>query len=677
MATVFSITAALTSLRTDAQGRAECSFTVSNTAGRPLRGRAEVKATDPAQQGWLSLVGDPQRNFAVGGTDQVSVKVAAPPGSPAGKHSFRLDVVSAQNPDEDFAEGPTVSFEVGPSAATKTAFPWWIIAVAAVLLIGVGVGLYFWLRPKPEEVKVPPVSVPNVVGMQLEEAKFALSKSGLKFGQASTRLTDGGATGKVLSQNPAAGSPAPPGTEVQVETAQAGAKIPDVVGKPGDEAKQMLAAAGLRLGGPFIQEAKSAAEDGKVQKQTPPAGTLVLADSVVDLQLGMLLIRGVQAPNVVDLNRADAEAKLAAAGLTLGKVDFKLAEPGTGPKVVEQHPGPADGTVAQGTKVDLVVAEAGVRVPDVGGAILTAAVDTLRRASLTAKEASRTLAVGKAQDAVLSQLPKAGDLVKTGSAVELALANAGTSVPNVVGFTLDGAKNALQGARLQAREVSRSSAGKPPGAILDQDQPPGSLVTVNTVVSIGVNALVEVPDVVGMNVAAARSALAKANLPVGWQTTRSMDSGVTGTVLTQNPGSKSWVVPFSAVQLETADVKPKPIGCDGVAGSGKVLDTCGVCGGANACQRPCPAQAVELGNSFAFIYLDLPQTSVGVSYSWSDVGVYSYHFPLCYRVAISSLRYSCSRTPTGGVWQQFGNVARTNDCFNFGNRNQTYMRTKD
>src|SRR5712691_10247666 len=304
MATVFSITAAATSLRTDAQGRAECSFTVSNTSGRRLRGRAEVKASDPVRQGWLTLVGDPERDFAASGTDQFSVRIATPPGCPAGKYSFRLNVVSAQNPDEDFAEGPTVSFDVAPSAAKKL-FPWWIAAAAAVLLIGVGVGLYFLLRPKQEEVKTPPIGVPNVVDMQLEEAKFVLSKSGLKPGQATSRLTEGGTTGKVLSQNPAAGSAAPPGTEVQLETARAGAKIPDVVGKSGDEAKQVLTAAGLRVGGPFIQEAKSAAEDGKVQQQKPPAGTLVLADSAVDLQVGMLLIKGVQAPNVVDLNMAD------------------------------------------------------------------------------------------------------------------------------------------------------------------------------------------------------------------------------------------------------------------------------------------------------------------------------------------------------------------------------------
>ena len=69
-------------------------------------------------------------------------------------------MVSAQNPDEDFAEGPTVSFEV-PAPAPKKPFPWWIVAVAAavVLVIG-GLTAYLMMRepapPKQAEAAAPP-----------------------------------------------------------------------------------------------------------------------------------------------------------------------------------------------------------------------------------------------------------------------------------------------------------------------------------------------------------------------------------------------------------------------------------------------------------------------------------------------------------------------------------------
>src|SRR4051794_2350253 len=276
MATVFTITAATTSLRIDAEGRAECSFTVSNTSGRRMRGRASLKVDAPAERSWFTVAGDAEREFAVGGTDQFSVKIAIPRGTAAGKNSFRLDVVSVQNPDDDFAEGPTVFFEVAAPPPAKKPFPWWIVAVvAAVVVIGIGLGLFFWLRAPPEQPKVVTLSVPNVVGMPLDGAKFELSKIGLKPGQATTQLTDGGTTGNVVSQTPAAGTSASPGTEIQLVTAQKGAKVPDAVGKSIEEAKQLLTGAGLRVGGPFILEAKSAAEDGKVQQEKPAAGTLV------------------------------------------------------------------------------------------------------------------------------------------------------------------------------------------------------------------------------------------------------------------------------------------------------------------------------------------------------------------------------------------------------------------
>ena len=677
MARVFSITAAATNLRVDGQGRAEASFTVSNTSGRTLRGRAEVRATDPGQQGWFSIVGDRERTYTAAATDQIQVRVAVPPGSPAGKASFRLDVVSAENPDEDFAEGPAVTVEVVATAPKKKGFPWWAVAAAvAVLVIGGVAGYFVFREKKPEAVSIPPVKIPTLVGMQLEEAKFALLRGQLKAGQVTGKLTEGGTAGVVLTQNPAAGNQVAPGSEVQLETALPGAKVPDVVGKPAEDAQKSIAGAGLRAGGPYIREAKTPDEDGKVQETKPAAGTLVVADSAVDLFVGLLVIKGAQVPMVTGLDRTEAEAKLTAASLTTGKVDFKVTEPGSGGKVLEQRPRPQDGVVPAGTKVDLVVAEAGVQVPNIVGSDLAGANAALQGAKLSAKEIARTLAEGKAQDTVLSQSPKAGELVKAGSAVEIGLADAGARVPAVVGFTREGAISALQGAKLQLKEEQRSLSDKPSGAITDQNPQPGSLVRVGTVVTIGVNALVRVPQVVGMTVDAANRILSGAKLTLGPQSVREVDNGVTGAILNQVPAEGNWVATGSAVRLETARVKPKPVGCDGVAGSGKVIDNCGVCGGVNACLRACPTQTVTLGNDYAFIYLDLPQTNVGVTYSWSDASVYNYHFPRCYRVAISSLRYSCNRTPNGGVWQQTGNVTRDANCFNTGNPNQPLMRVR-
>lgn len=126
MAKVFAITAVSTSVKTDAQGKGEASFTVSNVSDRPLRGRAAAKADAPGQQGWLALVGEAEHAFPPGGTHKFTVAITLAPGTALGKYGFRLDVASPQNPDEDFAEGPRVTIEVeAATAAAKRPFPWW------------------------------------------------------------------------------------------------------------------------------------------------------------------------------------------------------------------------------------------------------------------------------------------------------------------------------------------------------------------------------------------------------------------------------------------------------------------------------------------------------------------------------------------------------------------------
>ncbi len=65
----------------------------------------------------------------------VVAQIAAPTGTKPGTYSVRCDAVAEENPDEDFTEGPSVSFEVA-AEEKKKGFPWWIVAVAAVVILG-------------------------------------------------------------------------------------------------------------------------------------------------------------------------------------------------------------------------------------------------------------------------------------------------------------------------------------------------------------------------------------------------------------------------------------------------------------------------------------------------------------------------------------------------------------
>jgi PKD repeat protein len=128
---------------------------VTNVKSFPARGRVRVAAQGSARDDWLQVQGDLERNFRADETHQFTVRAAIPNGTPAGTYSFRLDVVNVANPQEDFTEGDTVAVQWKPDAVEPPRpFPWWLVAAAVLLVVGVSGGLYFAFRPGSEPTPV-------------------------------------------------------------------------------------------------------------------------------------------------------------------------------------------------------------------------------------------------------------------------------------------------------------------------------------------------------------------------------------------------------------------------------------------------------------------------------------------------------------------------------------------
>jgi hypothetical protein len=167
MAKSFTITTTATDIvKASPAGHAEAVFTVTNNTARPVRGLARVTTLGDTKKEWLSISGESERDFAGGATEQFKVNFDATGGAvPAGKYPFRLDISSAQNTDEDFTDGPTVTVEVAaapPPPPPSKPFPIWIIFViiAVVLVIG-GVILVVVLKSRgSEEVAATPTPTP-------------------------------------------------------------------------------------------------------------------------------------------------------------------------------------------------------------------------------------------------------------------------------------------------------------------------------------------------------------------------------------------------------------------------------------------------------------------------------------------------------------------------------------
>ena len=147
----FSVTAAGQKVNLGISGAAQASFTVTNTSTQTLKGRMLTKPSESASPDWFSVVGETVRDFAPDAAERVVVQLQVPPTAPAGSYSFRLDAVSAVDPDEDFTEGPTVAFDVEAQPPPPKKFPWvpwWVIAVAGgvLLLIIIAVVVFLVVR---------------------------------------------------------------------------------------------------------------------------------------------------------------------------------------------------------------------------------------------------------------------------------------------------------------------------------------------------------------------------------------------------------------------------------------------------------------------------------------------------------------------------------------------------
>src|SRR6476646_1232051 len=112
MATAFVITTATNTVLLGPERTGTAVFTVTNQTGHAVRARATLVPIAPTQTGWLTLAGLTERDYPIGGTEQLSVSVAVPPEATEGLYPFRVDVVSVLLPAEDWAQGPAVAFQV-------------------------------------------------------------------------------------------------------------------------------------------------------------------------------------------------------------------------------------------------------------------------------------------------------------------------------------------------------------------------------------------------------------------------------------------------------------------------------------------------------------------------------------------------------------------------------------
>ena len=131
---------------------------------------------------------------------------------------------------------------------------------------------------------LPPVDVPNLLGMSQASAKSALADHGLSYGVTDQKHSMQYASGEIMSQSPTAGTSVEQGTTVGVvvSTGPPLVEVPSLKGKSLSTAIDMLADAGLKYS---TYNLLPASPLNLVYSQDPDGGTMVARGTVVRLGL--------------------------------------------------------------------------------------------------------------------------------------------------------------------------------------------------------------------------------------------------------------------------------------------------------------------------------------------------------------------------------------------------------
>ena len=238
MSRSFHVVPASDTLVLDPGGTGEVTYNVTNARTASTRVRVAVVPLRESQKEWYELADDAERLFSGGETVQVKVRVQVPASTPAGQFGFRLDALEADATDEPGGEGQSVGVEWAPPQGDgKKPFPWWIVAVAAgLLLLGGGVALFFALRSGGVELIA-------LEGLPYSEARAWVEEQELVLAEVQELREE--ESDRVLAQEPEPGAVLEPGATVTLTRAMPWVDVVDLRGLRSTEAVAALQRQGL------------------------------------------------------------------------------------------------------------------------------------------------------------------------------------------------------------------------------------------------------------------------------------------------------------------------------------------------------------------------------------------------------------------------------------------------
>ena len=263
-------------------------------------------------------------------------------------------------------------------------------------------------------------------------------------------------------------------------------------------------------------------------------------------------------PDVTGISQAEAEKALAAVPLQVGEISSRCHDEVPPGCVITQKPAGRI-RVQKDSAVDLEISTGPcpviTAVPDLSGMSRTKAETAITSAGLSLGSVNTACSDATAVNLVASQNPAAGTTVTGGSVVNFTLSSGPcpviTTVPDLSGMSQTEAENAITAAGLSVGSVNAAcSDSAPTGTVIHQSPAAASQVAASTTVNLDLAAgpCISVPDLSGMDVADATTALLGLNLAPSLE--MECDNAVpANAVAAQYPAAGTQVLQASIVYL--------------------------------------------------------------------------------------------------------------------------------
>lgn len=308
-----------------------------------------------------------------------------------------------------------------------------VFAIGTIFVIGQAAGM-FKSNPKVTDEKgKAQVTVPDILGMTVEEATETLNKKGLGLSIAERAYSDKYEKGEIMEQKTAANKKVDKNTEIQVVVSNGEeiltVAVPDVSGQSESAAQKTLEDADL------VVDSESKYDDhieaGKVISTDPAAGMEVEEGTHVKMYVSMG-VEKVEVPQITGITSEEAQAALAAVGLIGGSVTEEYSEEYDAGYVISQ--GKSTGSkLEKGSAVDYVVSKGSskVEVPDLYGMTMAEAQQALSDLGLVSGAVTSGGHSDLPEGQVMSQTIAPGSHVDRGTAIDFQTSDGPEVVPIV------------------------------------------------------------------------------------------------------------------------------------------------------------------------------------------------------------------------------------------------------